>query len=166
MSFTPWPFSSPFLIYLLTTKRKSNKNCLSSYRRSWSHNNYRAIGLWKWKSLSRDPWTQPHGLYSPLNSPGQNTGVGSLSLLQGIFPTQGSNPGLPHCGQILYKLSHKGSPKAEHFCSLCCHQRNKGNIDWELGGGGTLPKLFSQSKCLSSGILRYLKWDRVKISSI
>ena len=42
------------------------------------------------------------------NSPGQNTGVGSLSLLQGIFPTQGSNPGLPHCRQILYQLSHKG----------------------------------------------------------
>ena len=46
----------------------------------------------------------------PWNSPGQNTGVGSLSLLQGIFPTQGSNPGLPHCRQILYQLSHKGSP--------------------------------------------------------
>ena len=45
---------------------------------------------------------QPHGLYSPWNSPGQNTGVGSLSLLQGVFPTQGSNPGLPHCRQILY----------------------------------------------------------------
>ena len=51
----------------------------------------------------------PHGLYSPWNSPGQNTGVGSLSLLQGIFPTQGSNPGLPHCRQSLYQLSHKGS---------------------------------------------------------
>ena len=48
--------------------------------------------------------------YSPWNSPGQNTGVGSLSFLQGIFPTQGLNPGLPHCGQILYQLSHKGSP--------------------------------------------------------
>ena len=42
---------------------------------------------------------------------GQNTGVGSLSLLQGIFPTQGSNPCLPPCGQILYQLSHKGSPR-------------------------------------------------------
>ena len=52
---------------------------------------------------------QPHGLYSPWNSPGQNTGVGSLSLLQEIFPTQGSNPGLSHCRQILYQLSHKGS---------------------------------------------------------
>ena len=49
--------------------------------------------------------------YSPWNSPGQNAGVGSLSLLQGIFPTQGSNSGLLHCSQILYQLSHKGSPR-------------------------------------------------------
>ena len=53
----------------------------------------------------------PHGLYSPWNSPGQNTGVGSLSLLQGIFPTQGSSPGLLYCRRILYQLSHKGSPR-------------------------------------------------------
>ena len=53
---------------------------------------------------------RPCGLYSPWNSPGQNTGVGSLSFLQGIFPTQGSNPGLPHCRQILYQLSYQGSP--------------------------------------------------------
>ena len=58
--------------------------------------------------VSNSLW--PHGLYSPRNSPGQNTGVGSLSLLQGIFPTQGSNPCLPHCRQILYLLRHKGSP--------------------------------------------------------
>ena len=38
-----------------------------------------------------------------------NTGVGCHSLLQGTFPTQGSNPGLPHCRQILYQLSHSGS---------------------------------------------------------
>ena len=54
---------------------------------------------------------RPHGLYSPWNSPGQNTGVGSLSLLQGIFPTQGLNPGLTRCRQILYQLSHQGSPR-------------------------------------------------------
>ena len=52
---------------------------------------------------------RPHGLYSPWNSPGQNTGVGRLSLLQGIFPTQGLNPGLLHCRRLLYQLSHKGS---------------------------------------------------------
>ena len=53
---------------------------------------------------------QPHGLYSPWNSPGQNTGVGSLSLLQGIFPTQESNQGLLHCRWMLYQLSYQGSP--------------------------------------------------------
>ena len=53
----------------------------------------------------------PHGLYNPWNSPGQNTGVRSLSLLQGVFPTQGLNPGLLHCRRILYQLSHKGSPR-------------------------------------------------------
>ena len=52
---------------------------------------------------------RPHGLYSPWNSPGQNTGVGSLSLFQGIFQTQELNPGLPHCRRILYHLSYKGS---------------------------------------------------------
>ena len=50
----------------------------------------------------------PHGLYGPWNSPGQNTGVSSSSLLQVIFPTQGSNPGLLHCRQTLYPLSHQG----------------------------------------------------------
>ena len=52
---------------------------------------------------------RPRGLYS-WNSPVQNTGVGSLSLLQAIFPTQGSKSGLPHCRRILYQLSHQGSP--------------------------------------------------------
>ena len=55
----------------------------------------------------------PHGLYSRWNSPGQNTRVGSLSLLQGILPTQGLNPGLPYCKWMLYQLSHKGSSKGQ-----------------------------------------------------
>ena len=70
---------------------------------------------------------QPRGLQTvrslcPWTSPGQNTGVGSHSLLQGIFPTQGWNPGLPHCRQILYPLSHQGRSKSikptgiECFC--------------------------------------------------
>ena len=46
----------------------------------------------------------------PGDSPGKNARVGSLSRLQGIFPTQGSNPGLLNCRRILYQLSHKGSP--------------------------------------------------------
>ena len=59
--------------------------------------------------VSNSLW--PHGQYNPWNSPGQNTGVGNLSLLQGTFSTQGSNTGLPHRRQILYQLSHKGSPR-------------------------------------------------------
>ena len=54
---------------------------------------------------------QPSRLLCPWHSPGKNTGVRCHALLQGIFLTQGSNPGLPHCRWILYQLSHKGSPR-------------------------------------------------------
>ena len=79
----------------------------------------------------------PHGLYSPWNSPDQNTGVGSLSLLQGIFPTQGSNPGLWHCRHILYQLSHKGSPRilewvAYPFFSGSSQSRNRTGVSWQI----------------------------------
>ena len=80
-----------------------------------------------------------HGLYSPWNSPGQNTGVGSCSLLQGIFPTQGSNPGLPHCRWILYQLSHKWSPRilewiAQPFFSGSSQPRNQTRVSCIVGG--------------------------------
>ena len=59
--------------------------------------------------MSNSLW--PHELYTAhrINSPGQNTRMGSRSLLQGIFPTQGSNPGPLHCRQIVQHLSHQGS---------------------------------------------------------
>ena len=82
-----------------------------------------------------------HGLCSTWNSLGQKTGVGSLSLLQGIFPTQGWNPGLPHCRQILYQLSHKGSPKIikantlSTTSSICTLQRVLHNNIWEMTMG-------------------------------
>ena len=56
---------------------------------------------------------QTHGLYNPWNSPDQNIGVGSHSFLQGIFPPQGSNPGLWHCRQILNQMSHQESPEVK-----------------------------------------------------
>ena len=68
-------------------------------------NNSLPLLWWKWK-------VKPRGLYSPWNSPGQNIGVGSLSLFHGIFPTQGSNPSLPHCRRLLYQLSYQGSRTA------------------------------------------------------
>ena len=56
--------------------------------------------------------------YSSWNSPGQNTGVGSLSLLQWIFPTQGMNPGLLHCRHILYQLRQKGIPRTLEWVKM------------------------------------------------
>ena len=86
-------------------------------------------------SVSNSLW--PPGLYSPWNFPGQNIGVGSLSLLQGIFPTQGSNPGLPHCWRILYQLSHVGV----RWVQLC----DSLNILWHCLSLGLEWKLTSSS---------------------
>ena len=57
---------------------------------------------------------QPPRLLCPWDFPGKNTGVGCHFLLQGLFPTQGLNPGLQHCRQILYRLSYEGSPTFLH----------------------------------------------------
>ena len=75
----------------------------------------------KWKLLSPVDSLWPHGPNSPRNSPGQNTGVGSCSLLQGIFPTQGLNQGLSHCRWILYQLSHEGSPVMQRSLKWALH---------------------------------------------
>ena len=60
---------------------------------------------------------RPARLLCPWDSPDKNTEVGCHALLQGIFLTQGLNLGLPHCGQILYRLSHQGSP-VNHIANL------------------------------------------------
>ena len=68
---------------------------------NWWKEQYVHITWSEWVSESHSVVSdslRPHGLYSPWNSPGQNIGVGSLSLLQGIFMTQGLDPGLSHCG--------------------------------------------------------------------
>src|SRR5574339_100952 len=59
----------------------------------------------------RSPTLRADSLPAEPQGKPKNTGVDSLSFLQRIFPTQGLNPGLPHFGQILYQLSHKGSPR-------------------------------------------------------
>ena len=76
------------------------------------------------------PGSSVHGV-----SPGKNTGVGCHALLQGIFPTQGSNSGLPHCRQILYYLSHQGitqinlssGEQSPSWCSLWSQCRSQGS---------------------------------------
>ena len=81
---------------------------------------------------------RPHGPYSTWSVLGQNTEVGSLSLLQGIFPTQGSNLGVPHCRWILYQLSHQENPRilewaAYHFSSGSSWPRNQTRISCIAG---------------------------------
>ena len=87
-----WSPGLPFLVWL---------------EGGWAENWMVVMGAgvlkWKWKLLTCFQLLVTH-------SPGQNTGVGSLSLLQGPLPNPGIEPGLPHCGRILYQLSHKGSP--------------------------------------------------------
>ena len=96
---------------------------------------------WKWKSLSQVPlFVTP---WSPWSSPGQNTGVGSLSLLQGIFPTQGSNPGLPHCRWIPYQLSHKGSPRILEW------------VAYPFSRGSSWPKNLIGISCMQADSLSY-----------
>ena len=106
--------------YYSATK-SSNMNGPWGYYAKWTKSDVKVTQLC--------PTLRLHGLYWPWNSPGQNSGVGSLSLLQGIFPTRGSNPGLPHCRHILYQLSHKGSPRtlalvAYPFSRGCSWPRN------------------------------------------
>ena len=82
------------------------------------------------KSLSHaqlfaTPWTVAcTKLLHPWDFPGKSTGVGCHFVLQGIFSTQGSNPGLLHCRQTLYHLSHQGSPWAcvQNFIFKYCNE--------------------------------------------
>ena len=76
---------------------------------------------------------RPHGLHSPRNSPDQNTGVCSHSLLQQIFPTQGLNSRLPQCRQILYQLSYQGSSYGKYknyiyYIHMCIHTHTHTHI--------------------------------------
>ena len=89
------------------------------------------------RSVMSNSW-QPHGLHGPWNSRGQNTGVGSLSLLQGIFLIQGSNPGLPYCRCILYQLSHKGCPRMEW-------------VAYSISSGSSPPRNWTGVSCIAGG---------------
>ena len=83
----------------------------------------------------------PHELYSPWTCPGQNTGMGSLSLLQEIFPTQGSNPGLPNCRRILHQLNHHGSL---HNWALI---KSQNVISWATSSRSGTGLLMTYSSC-------------------
>ena len=80
---------------------------------------------------------RPHNLYSSWSSPGQNTGMGSFSLLQGIFPTQGSHPGLQHWRRILYQLSRKGSTRLLEW------------VAYPFSSGSSQPRNWTRVPCIA-----------------
>ena len=106
----------------------------------------------------------PHGLYPAKlpcswNSPSQNTGVGSFSLLQGIFPNQGLNPGLQRCRQILCQLSHKGSPRILEWAT------------YPFSSGSFWPRNWTRisstaSRFFSNWAIRVVLWGKGQLVSI
>ena len=114
----------------------------------------RALGLW------------PTRLLSPWDFPGRNTEVGCHAFLQGIFPTQGLNPGLSHCRQILYRPSYQGSPKRAGFGIFVCS--GSGSM-WDFSSPTRDPSSAPQewkrslNHWLSRGVLgsSFLTWNGV-----
>ena len=78
------------------------------------------------------------------DSPGKNTGVGCHAHLQGIFPTQGSNPSFLHCGWILYHLRHQGSPRILEW------------VAYHFSRGSSWPRNQTRTSCLASGF--FINW--------
>ena len=87
-------------MYIFSHVKSETVSCSVVSNSLWPHGLLPARLLWSWKS------------------PGKNNGVGSHSLLQGIFLNQGSNPVLPYCQRILYHLSHQGSPFSQIILSV------------------------------------------------
>ena len=111
----------------------------NTVERELSVNSFEPWGWWSESCSVTSDSLWLHGLNRPWNSPDQNIGVGSRSLLQGIFPAQGSNPGLLHCRQILHQLSHKGSPRILEWVAYPFSNRSP----W--------PKNWTGVSCIASG---------------
>ena len=126
----------------------------------WSHYHYVQVLLSQFSQALCDPCSPPGSSVQGL-SPGKNIGVSCHALLQGIFPTQESNPGLPSCRQILYRLSHQGSPYVINAAAAAAK--------W-LQSCPTLcdPIDGSPPGSLVPGILqaRTLKWVAISFSSV
>ena len=125
-----------------TQLKQLSMNCLVRYQ-NMKHLPLKVYPTWKWtlkwKSLIRvqlfvTPWTIQSMEFSR-----PEYLVGSLSFLQGIFQTQGSNPGLPHRRQILYQLSHKGSPRILEW------------VAYPFSRGSSWPRNWTGIPCLAGG---------------
>ena len=99
-----------FGIFIVLILQQLLNDCIVLVSDSWNSPIAGDNSSWMNKCDSWSVVSDSLQLCCPWNSPSQNVGAGSCSLLQGIFPVQGSNLGHPHCRQILNQLSHKGSP--------------------------------------------------------
>ena len=104
---------------------------------------------------------QPHGLHRPWNSLGQNTGVGSLSLLQGVFQTQKSNPGVPQFRLILYQLTYKGRPRILEWVAISFSRGSSQPRDWTWVSciAGAFFTLWTTREAITCAIV--LAWKKV-----
>ena len=98
---------------------------ISFFRRSSQPRDQTQVSHTAGDSLPAEPQGKP-----------KNIGVSSHSLLQGIFPTHGSNPGLPHCRQILYQLGHQGRPRI---------------LEWVFSSGSSRPRNWTGVSCIAGG---------------
>ena len=105
---------------------------------SWFTNSCAVLSRLVVSDSLRPHGLQPARLLYPWNSPGKNTVVGCLSLLQGIFPTQGSNPGLLRCRRILYCLSHPEGPRILVW------------VAYPFSGGASWPMNQTEVSCIAS----------------
>ena len=126
------------------------------------------LSMWFWRYKVKVAQSCPilcDSMDCPWNSPGQNTGADSHSLLQRIFPTQGSNPGLLHWRWILYQLSHHGSPRilewvAYPFSRGSFQPRNQTGVSCIAGGFFTSWATREERKC------QVKKWSDYKKFSL
>ena len=106
-------YSWPWFLHLFSFIVRTLRSCMQSASVMTDKESVccAVISCFSRVRLFATPWAVAHQAICPWNSPGKNTGVGCHALLQGIFPTQGCNPGFLHCRQILYCVSYQGSPR-------------------------------------------------------
>ena len=100
-----------------------------------------------WPTLCDPMACSPPHSFVHGGSPGKNTGVGCHAVHQGIFPTQGSNPGLPHCRQILYHLSHQESPWIPE------------RVAYPFSKGSSHPRSQTGVSCITGGFFNHLSYQ-------
>ena len=134
------------------------------------------IGKWKWSrsvvSDSATPWTLAHQALPSMGFSRQEYGVCCHFLLQRIFPTQGSNPVLPHCRQKLYHLSHQGSLSSavgglnSKGFDIQRGRSLNGSPSWELSlvSPGPLETLQGRSVCMGVDVQSW--WSLLKTASM